>query len=65
MGEKQAIEISQRITLHNSLPTVKVNKLKERHVSAKIPCKMSKDFVAFECLLFFVLVQRISMYHCV
>ena len=63
MGEKQAIEISQSITLQVSLTTVKVKLLKESHVSAVIPSKTLKTIVDFEGLVLNFPVQRISMHH--
>ena len=53
MGNKKSIEISQRITLHVSLPTAKVKLLEERHVSARTPHKIPKGIFDFEGLVLF------------
>ena len=63
MGEKQAIEISQQITLHVSLPLIKVKLPEEINVSDRIPCKTPKAIVDFEGLVFFVIDKRIIVYH--
>ena len=55
MGEKQDIEISQRITLHVSLPTAKLKLLGERHILSGIPRKMPKAIVDFEGMVLFFL----------
>ena len=56
MVQKQAIEFSQRIALHLSLPTLKVKLIDKRHVSARICRKITKSVVAFEGLVFFFLL---------
>ena len=63
LGEKQAIEISQSITLQVSLTIVNTNLLKENHVSAVISSKKLNNLVDFEGLELKFPAQRISMHH--